>query len=130
MLSLEDLGSECKADALEGKLAQPCVGFVPTPAGHLCTLYLSTSVLLYFSTSLPLCTSVPLYLSTSVSLYHCICVPLYLYTSVCTTSTLWSWESHPLPCCRITYTPTLATSWNSFENSCIVHSLHRWMATE
>ena len=51
--------SECKADALEGKLAEPCVGFVPIPAGHLCT-DLSTSLPLY------LCTSVPLYPSVQL----------------------------------------------------------------
>ena len=51
---------------LEGKLAEPCVGFVPIPAGHLCTD-----------------------LSASLPLYLCTSEPLYSYL------TLWSWESHP-----------------------------------
>ena len=61
--------SECKADALEGKLAEPCVGFVPIPAGHLCT-DLSTSLPLYLCTSVPLYPSVPLYHYTSVQLLN------------------------------------------------------------
>ena len=61
--------SECKADALEGKLAEPCVGFVPIPAGHLCT---DLSVPLYPSASVLLClsASVPLYTCTSVQLLN------------------------------------------------------------
>ena len=65
--------SECKADALEGKLAEPCVGFVPIPAGHLCTdpstsvpLYPCTSLLLYPCTSVQLLNSLVMGVSPSL----------------------------------------------------------------